>query len=67
MKKFICFVRVFVPFSSTACRLPGLLLNRNTVSPESQYIFEIPDNPITVTSLDYEHQVEDVITTDGGN
>ena len=67
MKKFVYFIIVLVLFFTTACRLPGLLLGGNSVPPELQYIFEIPNDPISVKStLDNGTQTEGVFSTSGG-
>jgi len=67
MRKIVCFIVVFVLFAATACRLPGLLFSGGSVPSELQYIFEIPDNPISVTStLDTEAQAEGFFSNLGG-
>lgn len=67
MKKFVNFILVFVLFAATACRLPGVLFGGNNVPPELQYVFEIPDNPISVKpTLDNGTQAEGIFSTSGG-
>ena len=67
MKKFIYFVLVLVLFVTTACKLPGVVLGGNSVPPELQYIFEIPNDPISVKpTLDNGTQTEGVFSTSGG-
>lgn len=67
MKKFMNFVSVFVLFTVTACRLSGLLLGGNDVPPELQYIFDIPNDPISVQPiLESGSQAEAVLSTSGG-
>ena len=67
MKKMIYSIMVLVLFVTTACRLPGLVFGGGNVPSEMKYIFEIPDNPISVTpTLDGANQVEAIIPTSGG-
>jgi len=67
MKKLFYFIVVLVLFITTACSLPGLLLGGNSVPPELQYVFEIPDDPINVKpTLESGTQAEGVFSTSGG-
>ncbi|MCK6583263.1 MAG: hypothetical protein HUU11_07705 [Anaerolineales bacterium] len=67
MKKFFYFIVILVLFLTTACRLPGLLLGGNSVPPELQYVFDIPNDPISVKpTLDNETQAEGIFSTAGG-
>jgi hypothetical protein len=68
MKKLIYFVLVFVLFVTVACRLPGLVLGGGDSPPELQYVFDIPNDPISVKPiLESETQAEGVFSTSGGS
>jgi hypothetical protein len=67
MKKHIYSFLVFVLFASTACMLPGMLFGKNSVPPELQYVFDIPNDPISIKpTLDNGTQAEGVFSTSGG-
>jgi hypothetical protein len=69
MNKSILWVSFMVLFAISACALPAMLLGSGgSTPPELQYIFETPDDPVSVTAtLDRERQAEAVIPASGGN
>ena len=69
MNKSFLWVSFIVLFAIAACALPATLLgDGGSTPPELQYIFESPEDPISVTAtLDRNRQVEAVIPASGGN
>ncbi len=68
MKKRNLFAVLFVLLVAPACLLPGVFLgNRGGISPEFQYIFDIPADPVRVAAtLETGSQAEALVPLSGG-